>query len=336
MDASQSVGLGHIVRTLDLAKSIRSRQADFNNVDIHFATQTAEILPRLNKAGFFSIHQMHSDEEESLEEIVLTLKPNVLFIDKLFEYSSDFIRSLKLHTRVIMFHNLCEGGYCSDTFILPAAHVASDVLEDSAWSKGGAKLRHGFEYVIINDDIRNLKEHMSGIARYEPPVVAITTGGSDPSGVLLKLLQFLPDPEHLPYRAKILVGESFVHHKELSDMNLEAFEHLDIMPYSTKALLDSSFVIATFGVTSYELLYLKIPQLSVGHSARNALGSEILSTKCETLKNLGLMDSLTSLKFQTAFKKMIAEYLHLKRDGCEIDGMGKQRVVDEIVSLCDE
>ncbi len=279
---------------------------------------------------------MKGGELDALESLVIKLKPQVLFIDRLFEYSSEFIHRIKQHTRVLMFHNLCEGGFNSDTFILPAAHIPENVLLDPKWDRGGAKLLHGFEYILINEQISALKGSISHANRNAVPLVIITTGGSDPEGVLLKLINFLPDPELSPYHARILVGESFMHGDELDALNLDGLEHLQVMPYDTKAFLDCNFSIATFGVTTYELLYLDIPQLSVGHSLRNAAGSKMLSNKCKMIVDMGLIDKLSKEKFQAAFFKMISESDCLARGECVIDGHGRQRIVDEILSLSNE
>jgi UDP-2,4-diacetamido-2,4,6-trideoxy-beta-L-altropyranose hydrolase len=268
-------------------------------------------------------------EEDELYEQVRIESPHILFIDKLYEYTPEFINNIQMDVKVIMFHNICEGGFLSSVFILPAAHVSDDVLKDSRWISGGVELYHGYEYVIVNKGL--ISANRRKLPDREAPNIVITTGGSDPAGVLIKILMWLPEAIEVPFTVTALVGEAFLHWEELNSMEPLLGSNIQIKAYDVEELTKASFAIATFGVSSYELLYLNIPFLSVGHSLRNAEGSRNLSLKCSSLIDLGYIEVLEKESFQIAFNDMLTRYDKLENTGCIVDGKGVERIAKIIL-----
>jgi spore coat polysaccharide biosynthesis predicted glycosyltransferase SpsG len=270
-------------------------------------------------------------EESELLEFVLNEQPDILFIDKLYNYSVEFIRSIRIVSRVIMFHNLCDGRFTCDAFILPAAHIPEEVISDPRWETGPVTLYHGFEYIVINRAIITAKKSADRRGTTDLPSIIISTGGSDPQGVLLKLLPWIPPPGKDQFRVKVLVGEAFMHRSDLEQLLPCLDEHIQVIPYNAQELINGAFAIATFGVTSYELLHLQIPILSVGHSEQNARGSKVLSLKCSELVDLGYIDNLTKAHFHEAFWEMLNSYKTMSFEECKVDGDGVNRTVKIIM-----
>ncbi|MCD6419549.1 MAG: hypothetical protein J7L41_02375, partial [Synergistetes bacterium] len=140
----------------------------------------------------------------------------------------------------------------------------------------------GLEYVIINEDVRDRKPKVSVPNTVER--IAVTTGGSDPEGVLFWLI------DAMRYICKdtsvsFLIGKAFKHRDRLSMVKLP--KNFSLRPYSLDAIVDSDVVISAFGITVYELIYLRIPALIVSHTKENAISANVLKERCGCIETLG-------------------------------------------------
>ena len=95
--------------------------------------------------------------------------------------------------------------------------------------------------------------------------------------------------------------------------------------------------INTFGVSTYELIYLGVPVITIGHVRKNAEGSACLAEKYGLNYDLGLIDDLTREKFFSTLKTLIKNPKQLEKMQDKsiglIDGLGANRVAKLIHSL---
>ncbi|MFD2563559.1 hypothetical protein [Aquimarina rubra] len=330
VDGGLKKGLGHLVRSIALAKNMKLT----TNFEIVFASNYSEILEKkLNEAGFSVYYNdKNKPEEEFLLEVIDTLKITNVFIDDLHQYAREFMLQLKKNIKVIFFHNSCNASKDSCATIIPSAHTDRNSLLTLGFNKN--KLFIGPEYVIINDKLIDLKKQKKESETANIFRIVITTGGSDPKGVLLTILKYLQGIKNKDLEIIVLIGEGFMHREELSkilDSNRNsAHLKLKAVPYSIKELILADMAISTFGVSTYELMYLGIPVLSVAHAIPNAKGSKLLANKYSAIKDLGLIDNLTKESFKNGLFSMINsldEREDLVRNGIRlIDGKGIERV----------
>jgi len=324
VDASEEIGMGHLIRSLSLASEIKKQSFDIQNV---FLTSEKYAFEIIQEAGYDVIlNKQRLDEEEFLKENLF--RGGLLFIDKLYDYSPGFIADIKEKISVVMFHNLCEGTYYADAFILPSAHSPDEVLNDARWNQNKVNFYHGFDYVILNEKIRtsrNLVHSASGHTK-----IVITTGGSDPRGVLFTLFDWLIKINANSVEFTFLVGDLFMHKQKLEALMLNLPASFKVVPYNVEEFFDASIVISTFGVTSYEMLYLGIPLISVAHAETNAKAANLLYKRTQAFIDHGLIDQADQEKFNNDLLQLIASEeqrtMLAAKSLTLLDGKGIQRV----------
>ncbi len=320
--------LGHLVRSLHLAKILQQMHSE---IKLHLIVDDI-ISVQKRIIGFtpVSILEANDEEEPTLYNAAIRVKPNVIFIDKLFPYSKIFIKKLRSSSQVLMFHNFCEGAFASDAFIFPAAHIPDEILKDHRWSKNDVDLYHGFDFIIINDAVIEL--HPRPRQQIVEQVI-ITTGGRDPMGVMLIVLDLLRycTLENLSINA--LIGSHFKYRYELERLLPTLPEQVNIKPFDYRYLETADVAISTFGVTIYELLYLKIPVLSIGHAPLNERGSKVLAGKCEAVKDMGLISELGKEDFSKIFESFLSNSTLHDVPKNIIDGNGAERIANIIIQM---
>tara|TARA_B100000315_G_C14583937_1_gene591927 strand:+ start:2355 stop:3383 length:1029 start_codon:yes stop_codon:yes gene_type:complete len=330
VDGGPNVGLGHLIRSIAIARKLKE---DYNDTNICFLTNGNQFSTNLlSQSGFQYILQEKQSEESFITDTVKNVHADVLFIDKLFPYEPVFIREVRKHTRLCMFHNLCDGAFECNQFILPASHISDKVLQDKRWTTGKVKLFEGFPYIVLNDKILILKRKSN--INTHPMHIVLTTGGSDPKGVMIQLLEYLVDFEIKNIKITALIGETFSHIDEVENLRGNLCHNISIIPFNYTDFANADLAVNTFGVSTYELIYLGIPALSIGHAKQNARGSYLLAKKYGFTQDLGLFDDLTQRKFLSTLNTVITDPTKLEKMQEKsfgvIDGFGAKRVAELI------
>ena len=328
-EAGQEIGFGHLVRSLSVAKKIR--EIDPGAKIVFLIPDNAQAIHKLVDNNFEYCLTNNQSEETLLIDGQDNCHPDVIFVDKLFNYSTDFINHLRQKSNVILLNNYCEGAYSCDSYIFPSAHTAASLLDDERWQTSKTKVFEGFDYVILNEDILKItrfKEH-PGLMK----IVVITTGGSDPLGVMIKLIEWLNDENLENVQVWALIGEAFCHRKTLTEISGSLNSHIHLLDYDPDVFCDADLAISTFGQSTYELLFLGIPVLSIGHIRQNALGSHILSKKSDLLTDLGYINDLSKETFLSAWRKAINDNRVKTSYRPLIDGRGAKRIADIVVQM---
>jgi spore coat polysaccharide biosynthesis predicted glycosyltransferase SpsG len=333
MDAGPDVGLGHLNRSIAIARRLKK---NYSETDICFLTNENQFsTDLLSQNGFQYILQEKKSEETSITDAVKNIHTDVLFIDKLFPYRPAFIREIRKHTRVCMFHNLCDGAFECNQFILPASHINDKVLQDKRWTTGKVKLFEGFPYIVLNDKILTLKRKSN--INTHPMHIVLTTGGSDPKGVMIQLLKYLVDFEIKNIKITALIGEIFSHIDEIENLRGNLCHNISIIPFNYTDFANADLAVNTFGVSTYEMIYLGIPTLSIGHAKQNARGSYLFAKKYGFTQDLGLLDDLTQREFLSTLNTVITDPTKLEKmqekSRGVIDGFGAKRVAKLIHAL---
>jgi len=328
-EASREIGLGHLIRSISIANKIRK---EYTDVNIKFLSGNFDISINIIKEnGFEVFFQEAQSEEDFIINAIINSNAHTLFIDKLYNYSANFIIKLKELVKVVMFHNYCDGANFTNAYIFPSAHTDPLLISDLRWSNNITNLYYGFDYVVLNEKIVNIKKERN--YKKKSATIVITTGGSDPKGVLIKVLRWINQIDILGVNVLALVGESFVHTKTLESLKKKLNKNIIVTPYDVSYLEVADMAISTFGVSTYELVYLGLPILSIGHCKKNAESSRILSEKCSQLIDLGNIDDLTKEKFRQGLYQVMDRIKTNQVSGCLIDGKGVSRVAEIIYNI---
>ena len=312
VEASHSVGFGHMTRCFALAECLSKK------VSVVFFSDSEFVLDECVKRNLIFIKC--EDDLRGLEKLWMILpsrKVTGILIDTKKPYSLYDVLLLKDMCRKVYFvENVSQGTLEADRIIFPAGHFDyQNVYGDSDFAMPLEKLIYGEKYVLIRDELIAFEAKNGG-------GVVVTTGASDPCGLMLILDEFLAK---LQIKAHFLIGEKFKFVlPELGIKYGSTYSH-----YCSSFIAEADIIISAFGVSIYEGLFFKKNIISIAHSIENAQGSRILAQKTPMVKDLGFYKTLNS----SALKHAISDFKEVCFDNkmIKIDGFGAERVSEIIL-----
>jgi len=324
-------GFGHLSRMIGLAE-VLARQY---GARVRFLCDANPMVERfLRPTDFpYAANCGAAAEEEFLR--LETQSADLLVIDTPHDYTEEFVRTLRSRRRVVFIDHCCAGSFAADLTLFPCAALSPEVIDNPRWHGAEGVLLHGTEFVLVSGNILELWQCRGASFGGSGPIV-LTTGGSDPQGVMLVVLPWLAK---LPADREInvLVGDSFAHPRELARLQTRLPGHVRIFPYSHDRLAAAAVAVCTFGVTAYELMFLGIPSLVIGHSVENAETSRILAERCRATVDLGYVGNLCAESFIEPLLELLGNQQRrrgLSQAGLEqIDGLGALRTAEKIIGL---
>jgi len=328
-DVSSDIGLGHVIRCLTVAKELRDQN------QIIFATTEDEMNSYIRAANFKILFKERGETEEVfLDRISSILNPDIIVIDKKYPYSADCLDHLKQNkTKIVMIDNICEGMSVSDEIIFPNAHLDKNLLKKYLSEEQIKNVKTGPEYVILRDEISGLKNKVVHNL-HTPPNIVVTTGGTDPEGVLIRLIPWLKEMD-LKANILLLVGQAFKFKDELEHLIGNLPNNFHVVPYSLQELIKGDIAICTFGVSIYEMIYLQIPTICISHSIENAHGARMLKERYWVIEDLGYVKDINLQNLYMAIIRLLTDEKYytnmVERCGNLIDGEGAKRVGKIIV-----
>lgn len=260
--ASEDIGLGHLSRMITLADILKS-----NGREVVCAINDFEYTKdRLKAEGlYFEVNEFDSDEA-FIDFLIDKYQPGALIVDEKYQYSVSDIRRWQDRSRFISLDFIGDGYKICDRIIIPNAHF------DPERYPGFSNILWGWDWVLINKEVLQLKPKSKLHDSIE--TIVVTTGGSDPGGVLFDILEWLKGCNK---KILIMIGDAFKHRDRLE--RLELSDNFEVVSYHPDKLLDGDIAVATFGVTVYELIYLNIPFVCVGHNEEDEEGCRILNER---------------------------------------------------------
>ena len=292
VDAGLEIGFGHAIRSISLARYLR----DNCGINTIFYSNPYEPLEKLyHQSGFRFYFNNKGLKETDILQRISDCNPNsTLLIDKLFPYNAEIICNIRRRLNVIMIQNECDGMFESNYAVFPSAHLSDEIIEDKRWLWSPAKILYGPEYITINEQVmKHIKECRKAKAT---PYISVTTGASDPKGILIQTISWLNESE-IKCKVMALMGFDFQHNPELSDIIPNLRETIEVKKFNYKDLFLSRLAISAFGVTTNELIYANIPVITFGHIKKNSKGGEILERRYGCNWHLGLFEEITKEKF---------------------------------------
>ncbi len=315
--ASTRVGMGHLSRMLALARELKeaaSARIDF--IVNHEESNVARIM----SADFQVITWKSKDNPESeLRQIFLEKSFDGLVVDLKaddIEHSFSFINQLEIPVTII---DVWPESY-SDRKL----HIIPSL---SCRSNGEYKNTYcGPEYILLDREINNLNNRP-----LEKSTIVVTAGGS---GSVPKHMLNLLSQLKLSWPIHFVVGPYADTHTLENSIEASGLNNYEITqnPNSILELLASSvFAFSIFGITSYELMALGVPQAiySIVNPADMDIVNHLVAQKAclNSMKGSG-SNSLNNIQ------EILDKPTQLKAMGDQarqiIDGKGSARVAELI------
>lgn len=281
-DSSSTIGHGHIMRDLTLAKQI---QREIPKANIYFATKNlaGNINHKITQEGFVTI-EIQSDSKEELSAIIEQKKIDFIILDH-YDISLEIEKFLSQKCEVLAFDDTFT---CHATkWVLNHSFIAS--VEDYNYLPK-CNILAGANYTLLGEAFLQKSQRYTPLQKFENLRVLITLGGSDPLQLSFLIKKYLLQ-NYKNFQVTIVTTEA---NKKLSYLKL-VDKALIINENNMAELMQKQDLIITSASSSLlETFTLKKAFIAIkcAQNQRNTL--EVL--KRENLSNLIEKFSLAALK----------------------------------------
>jgi spore coat polysaccharide biosynthesis predicted glycosyltransferase SpsG len=253
VDGNNTIGLGHIYRTLALSKGILNHNIIFvskeeNQLGINMIQKNNYNLKSFSNSGQFW-------------EIVKKIKPSIV-INDILDTEKEYIEKLKnLQIFVINFEDLGEGAKLAD-IVINALYDKKNSFKNYYWGKDYYILRE--EFLLIGK--KEIKKNVNNIL--------ITYGGVDPNNYSKKILEIIEQLNLNDIEINVILGLGYKNPEKLKedtkDFNLKLTIKQNVKDIS-KYMYEADLSFTSGGRTVYELASIGIPTIVLAQNKRELL-----------------------------------------------------------------
>jgi UDP-2,4-diacetamido-2,4,6-trideoxy-beta-L-altropyranose hydrolase len=250
-DSSSKIGLGHVMRCLELAKK-------FDNSEIFFASK--ELKGNINQQIPYPLHVIKSNKAEEIIKLILSLHVNMLVIDNYdICYETEKIIKEKTGVKILVVDDLYRRHFC-DILLNPNIYADKKKYKDlvppfcELWCD------------CWQEFLRKEFKIQKSIKRKKIYDVLLIMGGSDSKNLNTKIVKILPQSLHVGVltttaNANLDELKKFLSKRKNYTLHVNSNE-------VAKLLSMSKFVITTPSVTLHEVLFMGISFIAY-ESAKN-------------------------------------------------------------------
>ena len=245
VDSSSTIGLGHVMRDLVLAKSLEG--------EVLFACQNLEgnIISTIP----YEVKILKSNDADELIALIQSLHVKLLVIDH-YGIDAHFEQKVKVATgvKILSFDDTYQSHHCD---ILLNHNISADSSRYLGLIPQTCELRCGANYTLIRDEFKEEKK----CERKKIYDIFISMGGSDASNLTLKILKTLPTSLHV----SVVTTTANAHLSELQSYTLDKPNialHVNSQEVA-KLLHQSHLAIVTPSVMVHEVLFMEIPFIAI-------------------------------------------------------------------------
>lgn len=352
-DGGKSVGMGHIMRCLSLAKTIQQ-----NGHSVYFFSSLDEGIHKLCREGFevIRVNPIRDNQDgfcygnpaglpkeaSVMRELLDQYQIDVFIIDS-YNVSREYFLALRSHVaRLIYIDDINAFSYPVD--IVVNGNITGEFLGYQKFNEQQMLLL-GPRFNMIRDEFSHLPPRT---IRDLVAEVMITTGGSDPYNLTCKILNMVlakEDFRHL--RWNVLVGTGFTNCENLVQIR-QCHENVFLYANSvwthkypdihysevSSIMLRSDLAISAGGSSLYEFAACGTPVLAF----ILADNQEFIVRKMDDqgyVKSLGWYNQLDEEKIVCSLANMMSDYSQRKemsRKGQRlVDGKGTERILQSII-----
>lgn len=313
-DGGLKIGLGHIMRTLVLAKELSKKHY------VYYICKNDDEFKSGNKMVLDNGFEVKTQKDKNEADIII--------IDS-YDVDENYFHNLKNKYNTIMYIDdlNCFDFYDVDIILnrnLGAEHLIYNI------PKNAIKLL-GTEYMLLRQEFRNIKkfEINNSISN-----ILITFGGADPKNTTLKILNYIKE---LKYTFKVIIGNSFSS-ENINFLKKLAYENNKIELYYSPPKIAELFstcdlAITACGGTIYELSSIGIPSIGV-IIAENQIKIAEYADKMNIIKLAGKENTInkqsiisTIMEFSNDNQKR-TEMSNIQKKSINVNGIFK--IIDKI------
>lgn len=264
-DASEEIGLGHIVRCLVLAKKLRLR-----GNKVYFAVKNYTlVINKIRENGFDWIvaSKNNFDYDSWVLDIVDKKSINIFIGDIRDGLPITTIKKLKKKgiLTVAIDEPSKYAKECDLCFYPPHAQVNEEEYR--------GKLYKGFEYVILRDQFYKDYERKKNTTAN----ILVMMGGTDPYNLTLEIIQKIINSEQ-EVNISVIIKKDHPQKEKIQELEKNINIYSDIKNMA-EFLISMDFAIISFGVTAYELLAMQVPSIHICLDEEHYISSKVFEKK---------------------------------------------------------
>ena len=245
-DSSSTVGTGHIMRDIVLAKQYKKSK-------IIFVTQNLDgnINHKIVEAGY-KVELLKSNKIKEFIELVRKYNTDLVVID---HYGIDYKYEKKLKdktgVKILAFDDTYEKHHCD---ILLNHNINGDKKRYKNLVPNGCEVRCGSKHTLLRDEF---------IREKRKKTIFIAMGGADHSNINIKILQVIK--QYKDIKVNLVTTRANKHLEELKEY-VKDIKWIKLHINSTKLaklMKKSDFAIVTPSVTVNEIIYMQLAFIAI-------------------------------------------------------------------------
>jgi len=246
-DSSSSIGTGHIMRDLVLAKQ-------YPKATITFATQDLDgnINHKISEAGY-KLEILNSNDLKELDNLIKQLSIDTIIID---HYDIDWkyekqLSTLNFQLSIMALDDTYEKHHCD---ILINHNISADKKKYKGLVPKDCELRCGSKYTLIRDEFKEERNKKS---------IFLAMGGADSENISLKVLKVLSSFKNI--QTNLVTTTANPNIKRLQQYikkhnNIKLFINSNKL---AKLMKQSDLAIVSPSVIVHEILYMQLPFIAI-------------------------------------------------------------------------
>lgn len=317
--AHKDVGLGHVYRSLGLAKELSEYEILFV-----CSNESQGLVGQMVKG----VYPLRIFSNEDIFNNIISLRPKAVVNDILSTEAKDILFLKENDVTVINFEDLGRGATCTDLTI-------NELYENppSDYLKNAGNILWGKDYFFLRDEFLDTEPN---IFQTEVSSILITFGGTDPNNLTQVSFSSLADYCHKTgITIYIVTGPGYSTYKELKEATStkESVYLTHATGVISNIMQKAQIAISSNGRTVFELAHMNVPTLVISQHEREETHG--FSNQKNGMVNLGVFNNeISEGVILHSFKKIVEdnnfrEQLH--KNASEVCFTGKKARVVEII-----
>ncbi|MCA1055305.1 UDP-2,4-diacetamido-2,4,6-trideoxy-beta-L-altropyranose hydrolase [Rossellomorea aquimaris] len=335
-DASNEIGIGHIMRCLALAQEWISQ----GGAVYLFSFDLPKDLEKLLLEEQIEIINEKDVAPGSIRDANETIKQlkkfeiDILVIDGYY-FNSEFQKEIKNHShKILLFDDFGQCDIYYADYVINRGFFANSV--DYSNRMDYTQVLLGHKYALLRKDfLANKLENK--ITAEIPTKILITMGGSDKENIVLLILNALLEMElNQTFQVRVILGPLNKNKSIITDFQNKCTYGIEIITSSNQ--MYDHFNWADLGITSggttlIEMLYMGLPTISI-KTASNQRALKVISEDFNATTYLGESGNINPELISREVMNLLNDTKkreELIRNGQKlIDGLGTKRIVQLI------
>ena len=334
-DGNASIGSGHIMRCLSIADAFKRKLKDSV-----FVLADKSFQPLIEERGYVTYildadYRNMDSELDNMKKAIAFYHPEMIIADSYY-VMKDYLQELKELTHLVYVDDLAAFAYPVDVLVNYNVY-GPDVAYKTLYIKENVtlpKLVLGLRFVPLREMFRNLPTRKQNKTVKD---VLISTGGTDPIHLALKLVQHIAQSAY-PHRFHFLVGVMNADYGEI--INIAAKRKNIFVHHNLKdmkiLIFSCDLAVSAAGSTTYEIFACGVPMITYVLADNQIQGAEALekqglAVSCGDLRN----NDKAVHRIMKAIALLIDDFALREKMGKQmqqmVDGNGADRLVEELL-----